>query len=187
MTLVMLGALPLAAGVMVPLGRFMRRVSQGMMDENASFTTVLSRALSEIRLVKASNAESREYERGKKAIDGLFRFGVREGKVMSLISPLMSLVMMGILVAIIGYGGVRISSGAMSAGQLVAFILYLIQIIMPISQVTGFLTQLQKARGATQSIMTILDQPEERMQGGRAFPADLPLLHVRRPALRVQG
>ncbi|MGA2478209.1 MAG: ABC transporter ATP-binding protein, partial [Spirochaetia bacterium] len=179
MTLVMLGALPLAAGVMVPLGRLMRRVSQGMMNENASFTTVLSRALSEIRLVKASNAESREYERGRKAIDRLFRFGVREGKVMSLISPLMSLVMMGILVAIIGYGGVRISSGAMSAGQLVAFILYLIQIIMPISQVTGFLTQLQKARGATQSIMTILDQPEERAQGGRAFPADLPLLHVR--------
>jgi ATP-binding cassette, subfamily B, bacterial AbcA/BmrA len=179
MTLVMLGALPLAAGVMVPLGRLMRRVSQGMMNENASFTTVLSRALSEIRLVKASNAESREYERGRKAIDGLFRFGVREGKVMSLISPLMSLVMMGILVAIIGYGGVRISSGAMSAGQLVAFILYLIQIIVPISQVTGFLTQLQKARGATQSIMTILDQPEERTHDGRELSGEGEPLHGR--------
>ena len=178
MTLLMLSALPLTAGIMAPLGKLMRRVSKGMMDENARFTSVLSRALSEIRLVKASNAESREYERGKNAITGLFRFGLREGKVMSLISPLMSLVMMAVLVAIIGYGGVRISTGAMSAGSLVAFILYLIQILMPISQVTGFITQLQKARGATQSIMHILDQPEERPDAGRALPPGLTALHV---------
>ena len=167
MTLVMLGALPLAAVVMVPLGRFMHRISKATMDENARFTSVLSRALSEIRLVKASNAEGREHARGNAAIKGLFGFGIKEGRVMAMITPLMSFVMMALLVVIIGYGGVRISSGAMSAGGLVAFILYLIQILMPITQITTFVTQLQKAQGATESIVGILDAPEEKLDGAR--------------------
>jgi ATP-binding cassette subfamily B protein AbcA/BmrA len=170
MTLVMLAALPIAAAVMVPLGRTMRRISKGTMDENAKFTSVLSRALSEIRLVKASNAEPREYQRGKGAIQGLFRFGLKEGRINAMIMPLMSFVMMALLVVIIGYGGVRISSGAMSAGGLVAFILYLIQVISPIGQITGFFTQMQKARGATESIVAILDEPEEKADEGLPVP-----------------
>jgi len=172
MTLVMLGAIPVTAGIMVPLSGVIRRIAQGTMDENARFTSVLSRALAEIRLVKASNAETREYDRGTSAINGLFRFGLREGRVMSFLGPLMSLVMMSVLAVIIGYGGARISSGVMSAGQLVAFIMYLIQIMMPISQVTGFVAQLQKARGATLSILGILGQPEERTAPGLTLPAE---------------
>lgn len=172
MTLVMLGAIPIAAGVMAPMSGVIRRIARGTMDENARFTSVLSRALAEIRLVKASNAETREYERGTGAIRSLFRFGLREGRVMSFLGPLMSLVMMSVLAGIIGYGGARISSGAMSAGQLVAFIMYLIQIMMPITQVTGFVAQLQKARGATLSILRILDQPEERTAAGLALPKE---------------
>ncbi|HET6487322.1 MAG TPA: ABC transporter ATP-binding protein, partial [Spirochaetia bacterium] len=165
MTAVMLGALPVTALVMVPLGRVMRRVSKGTMDQTARFTEVLSRVLSEIRLVKSSNAEDREYRRGRGAIDALLALGLREGRVQSVISPIMSFVMMGLLVAIIGYGGVRIASGAMSAGELVAFILYLIQIVMPITMITTFFTQLQKARGATESITALLDEPEETERG----------------------
>ena len=178
MTVVMLAALPVTAAIMVPLGRVMRRVSKGTMDETARFTDVLSRVLSEIRLVKSSNAEGREYARGRGAIDGLFRLGLREGRVTSLITPLMSFVMMALMVVIIGYGGVRIASGAMSAGELVAFILYLIQIVMPISMITAFFTQLQKARGATESITALIDEPGEQ-PGGLPVPSEENALSVR--------
>ena len=73
---------------------------------------------------------------------------------------------MSVLVAIIGYGGVRVSSGELTAGDMVAFILYLIQIIMPMTQLTMFFTQLQKAMGATERISALLEYEEEHIEEG---------------------
>lgn len=73
---------------------------------------------------------------------------------------------MSVLVAIIGYGGVRVSSGELTAGDMVAFILYLIQIIMPMTQLTMFFTQLQKAMGATERISALLEYEEEHIDEG---------------------
>lgn len=176
MTVIMLLVIPLAALVLFPLGNQMFNISKGLQDETASFTAVLSQVLSEIRLVKASNAEAREYENGRKAIARLLRFGIKEGVVQALISPIMSFVLMVLLVVIIGYGGMRVSSGALTAGELVAFILYLIQIVMPMSQLSMFFTQLQKAIGATEHMIAILQAPEEDpMQGKEAGRANLPI------------
>jgi ATP-binding cassette subfamily B protein AbcA/BmrA len=165
MSLVMLVSVPVAVLIMRPLGNLMMKVARRTMDENAKLTTILSRVLSEIRLVKASNAEAREYGEGKKAIDRLYVFGVKEGKITALVGPAMSFVMMALLVIIVGYGGARVASKALSAGDLVAFILYLIQIIMPVTMLTNAVNQLQKARGATQSIIALLRAPEEPREG----------------------
>lgn len=177
MTVVMLSVIPLAALFLVPLGRQMYKISKGLQEETASFTTVLTQVLSEIRLVKSSNAETREYDNGKKGITSLFRFGLREAKVQALIAPLMFLVMMMLLVIIVGYGGMRVSSGALTAGELVAFILYLIQIVMPMSQITTFFTQFQKAIGATERIIEMLDAEEEDHVSGQDIKrSDLPII-----------
>jgi len=166
MTLIMLAAIPLAIGVLVPIGKTMRKIAKGTMDENASFTTSLARVLSEIRLVKSSNAETREYEQGDESISHLYRLGLREGRAFALVSPVMSLVMMALLVAVVGYGGAQVAAGRLSAGGLVAFILYLVQTIIPVVQITNFATQLQKARGATENLVALLDEPEESLDTG---------------------
>lgn len=169
MTAVMLAAIPLAILILVPLGKAMRGIATATMSENARFTGVLGRVLGDIRLVKASNAEPRELKRGEEAIRGLFSLGMKETRINALVAPLMGLVMMLLMVVIVGYGGVLVSSGAFSAGALVAYILYLIQIIMPISQIAQFVTQFQKARGATDSLNQILELPEEP-EGGLPLP-----------------
>ncbi|WP_238651233.1 ABC transporter ATP-binding protein [Paenibacillus piscarius] len=165
MTLVLFAVLPLSALILMPLGRQMYKISKGTQDETASFTAVLSGVLSEIRLVKASGAEQKEYEAGRQGIMNLLSFGLREGKVSALISPLVSFVFMMLLVVIIGYGGMQVSSGALTAGELVAFILYLIQIIMPLTQLTQFFTQLQKAKGASERMIETLAAEEEVYEG----------------------
>ncbi|PWW08547.1 ATP-binding cassette subfamily B protein AbcA/BmrA [Paenibacillus cellulosilyticus] len=182
MTLVMLTAAPLLMLVMVPLGRKMHLVSKSMQDETAQLSGVLSQVLSEIRLVKASNAEDREFESGMKGIRNMFKLGLSEGKVQALIGPLISLIMMLMLVIIIGYGGFRVSSGALSAGDLVAFILYLFQIMMPASQIAMFFTQMQKAIGATERINETLIDTEEVLETGVVLTgANKPIVadHVR--------
>ncbi|MCK2005261.1 ABC transporter ATP-binding protein/permease [[Brevibacterium] frigoritolerans] len=161
MTLLMFTAIPLSVLILMPLGKKMHKISKGMQDETASFTAVLQQVLTEIRLVKASNAEASEYQNGQKGIQKLFQFGLKEAKIQALIAPLMSFIMMALLVLILGYGGMRVSSGALTAGALVAFIMYLFQIIMPMAQLASFFTQFQKATGATERIISILDSVEE--------------------------
>jgi ATP-binding cassette, subfamily B, bacterial AbcA/BmrA len=69
---------------------------------------------------------------------------------------------MTLLVIILGYGWMRVSTGALTAGDLVAFIMYLFQIVMPMGQLAAFFTQFQKATGATERrIISILDSAED--------------------------
>lgn len=171
MTAIMMIAVPLTIAVIVPLGRQMHKISKGLQEETASFTTLIQQVLSEIRLVKSSNAEPLELEKGKQGIGRLFGYGVKEATVQAIISPIMSLVLMILLVVILGYGALRIASGALTSGDLVAFILYLFQIIMPMVQFTMFFTQLNKAKGATDRIIDTLRQDEERYQIGEQAPS----------------
>lgn len=178
MTLIILAAIPVTAAVLVPLGRIMLQISRRLQDETADFTTVLNQVLSEIRLVKASNAEERETRVGEKAIQGLLKLGIREGKIQAFIGPIISFVMMGLMVLIIGYGGMRVSSGALSAGDLVAFILYLVQIIMPMNQITMFFTQLQKSVGATERIVSILEDGQENVSEGKTLSGPIQTIEL---------
>ncbi|MGY5388919.1 multidrug resistance ABC transporter ATP-binding protein/permease BmrA [Bacillus spizizenii] len=176
LTLLVLVVVPLAALILIPIGRKMFSISRETQDETARFTGLLNQILPEIRLVKASNAEDVEYGRGKMGISSLFKLGVREAKVQSLVGPLISLVLMAALVAVIGYGGMQVSSGELTAGALVAFILYLFQIIMPMGQITTFFTQLQKSIGATERMIEILAEEEEDTVTGKQIEnAHLPI------------
>ena len=137
MTLLLLTVIPLSVLILVPLGRkcirFQKRFKmKQLLQVNAS---IIRNSFSEI-----FEHRKREYETGNKGIEKLLQFGLKEGKVQALISPVMSFVLMALLVIIVGYGGMRVSSGALTTGELVAFILYLVQIIMPMSQLSMFFT-----------------------------------------------
>ncbi|WP_018395223.1 ABC transporter ATP-binding protein [Bacillus sp. 37MA] len=166
MTLLMLISVPITLVIMIPLGRQMAKVSRGLQDETATFTGHIQQTLSEIRLMKSSTAEQNEEARGLTGIEKLLGFGLKEARIFALIAPIMYLVIMVVIVMIIGYGGMRVANGSMSTGSLVAFLLYLFQIIMPITSFAMFFTQLQKAKGATERIIDILELSLEDGQDG---------------------
>lgn len=166
MTLMMLLAVPITAAVMIPLGAKMAKVSKGLQDETATFSGMIQHTISEIRLMKASTAESVEKQKGVTGIGKLLQFGLKEARIFALIGPLMYTVMMLVIVVIIGYGGIRVAEESMTTGSLVAFLLYLFQIIFPITSFAMFFTQLQKAKGATERIIKILDSDDEAGQEG---------------------
>lgn len=166
MTLIMLISVPITVAVMMPLGSKMAKISRGLQDETATFTGTIQQTISEVRLMKSSNAESFEETRGIQGINTLLKFGLREAKIFALVGPIMHTVIMIVIVMIIGYGGIRVANGTMTTGSLVAFLLYLFQIIFPITSFAMFFTQLQKAKGATEKIIEILELPLEQGQDG---------------------
>ncbi|ALC87627.1 multidrug ABC transporter permease [Bacillus sp. FJAT-22090] len=164
MTLIMLISVPLSLVIMMPLGSMMHKVSKATQKEMASFSGLLGRVLSEIRLVKSYRAEKTETTNGNNAIQNLYQFGLKEAKIQAFIAPFMTLIMMGILVVILGYGGVQVSKGSLSAGDLVAIIFYLVQIIVPFAQMATFFTSFQKAVGATDRIQEIFLMKSEAVE-----------------------
>ncbi|WP_243296723.1 ABC transporter ATP-binding protein [Bacillus litorisediminis] len=178
MTLLMFIAVPISILFIAPLGSKMSKISRSLQDETASFTANVQQTLSEIRLMKASNAEKNEERKGLAGIEKLVLIGLKEGKIFSLIGPLMYLVVMVVIVIIIGYGGIRVADGTMSTGSLVAFLLYLFQIIYPITSFTLFFTQLQKAKGAADRIIGILDEEVEPGQSGKEMDITNQEIHV---------
>ncbi|PID01210.1 multidrug ABC transporter permease [Sporosarcina sp. P2] len=165
MTIIMLISVPVSMVILYPLGRLMHKVAKATQAEMAKFSGHLGRVLGDIRLVKAYRAEPTEGEKGKVAIQSLFRYGLKEAKIQAVISPIMMLTMMGILVVILGYGGAQVARGALSAGTLVAIIFLLFQIIVPVAQMARFFTSFQKAVGATERIQEILQMDSEPAGG----------------------
>jgi ATP-binding cassette, subfamily B, bacterial AbcA/BmrA len=170
MTLIMITSVPLALLIIMPLGRKMYKISKATQDEMAGFSGNLGRVLSDIRLVKAYHAETAEENKGKKGISHLFEFGLKEARIQAVISPFMTFIMMLVLVILIGYGGVRVASGTLTAGSLVAIIIYMFQIVVPFAQMASFFTAFQKATGATERIQEILVL--DRENNGKDLPVD---------------
>lgn len=169
MTLFMLLGVPAALLILWPLGSRMFAVSRTMQDETAHFQGDLGRVLTEIRLVKSSLAEHAEHEQGRRRIGKLFDYGLREARIMAVVTPMMMSVMLLVLVLLIGYGGVRVAEGTLTGGELVGIILYMFQIVMPFTQMASFFTQFQKALGASARITEIMrEQPEATTGTGEA-------------------
>ena len=169
MTVLLLVAVPLTIFVTYPLGEKMYDLSKANQDELAGFGGRLSRILSNIRLVRASQTEQQELAGGKEQIQQLYKYGIREAKIVALLEPLMTLMMMVVLIAIFGYGGSQVASGEISSGELVAIMIYLVQIIVPFTQMATFFTDLQKTLGATERIVETLGESREE-QDGKAVP-----------------
>lgn len=165
MALIMFIAVPLSIAIMIPLGRRMSKISRALQKETAEFSGSLQETLSEIRLMKSFNGEQFERNKGQQGILNLYHFGMKEAKINAVLSPLMSTVMMLVIIIIIGYGGVRVADGTLSIGKLVAFLLYLFQIIMPMTTFGLFFNEYNKALGATERIMDIIKLENEPDNG----------------------
>lgn len=162
LTLIMFVSLPISIAVIMPLGSRMQKISKKLQDETAVFTGSIQETLSEIRLMKSFNAESYEQQKGSRGINQLYKYGMKEAVINALLSPIMYTIMMFVIILVIGYGGLRVADGTMTIGTLVAFLLYLFQIIMPMTMFAMFFTEYNKALGATGRIIGILDMEDEK-------------------------
>lgn len=172
MTLLIFLAIPIGASIMIPVGKKIFEISKNTQDETANFSAEFGQVLSSSALVKASNAEAHAVKEINGGVNRLFTYGKREAKVQAVIQPIVSLVIMGLIMGIIAYGGYRVSNGSLSAGTLIAFIMYLFQVMGPIISFGTFFTSMQKVKGATERIMLLLKEPIEDLDKGEQIVVD---------------
>lgn len=162
MTLMTFLILPIFIGIMVPLGRKMGKISRDTQTEISRFSGILGRVLTEMKLVKVTTSEEKELEKTKGTLLGIYDLGLKEAKIRAIISPLSGVIMTLTVAVILGFGGIRVSSGAITAGTLVAMIFYVVQLSAPILNFSMFLTDYKKAVGASERIYEIYQEEAEK-------------------------
>lgn len=118
---------------------------------------VLREQISGIRVVRAFVREPEETARFGQANDDLTDSGLHTGRLMAVMFPTVMLTINLSSVAVLWVGADRIDAGSMELGSLVAYLSYLVQILMAVVMATFMLSQVPRASVAGERIVEVLD------------------------------
>ena len=141
--------------------RQVRPASKQAQARIGEMTAAVERAITAARTIRASNAQERETAEVTAAADAAYRAGLRIARLQAFVRPAGSVAVQGAFLLVVGVGGARVSSGRLTVGDLVAFVLFLFFLVMPLGQALNAYTQLQAGSGALQRIEEVLDLPDE--------------------------
>ena len=147
--------------IIVPLGRVMQKISTNTQSEIANFSGLLGRVLTEMRLVKVSNTERLELDNAHTNLKKIYRLGLKQAKISAVVQPISGVVMLLTIAIILGFGALEIGTGAITPGTLIAMIFYVIQLSMPLINLSTLVTDYKKAVGASSRIYEIMQEPIE--------------------------
>lgn len=167
MCLAMLVTVPIVLVIMIPIFSFGTRVGHQRQDALAEFNGIASETLSEIRLVKTSNAEKQVQEQAESEINKLFRVGKKEAIFDAAMQPIMMMVMMSMIFGLLAYGMHRIAIGAMEVGTLMSFLMYLFNLIGALPSIATLFTEMAKAAGSTKRVQELLNEEPEDFESGK--------------------
>lgn len=143
------------------LSRRVREASHQAQEKVGAVAAAVERAISSVRTIRAAGATEREIASVDEEAEGAWRMGVQVAKISALIVPIAGIAMQVSFLVVLGVGGYRVASGAITVANLVAFILFLFMMILPLGQAFGAVTSVNLALGALGRIQEILDLPDE--------------------------
>ena len=149
---VLLVAVGLIVGRMLPLFR-------SYQDRLDAINRVMREQLTGIRVIRAFVREGAETERFEEANTDIARVGERVGQLFVLLFPLVMLVLDVTIVGVIWFGGHRVGDGDVEVGTLIAFMSYLMQILMGIVMASFMTIMIPRAAVCAERISEVLATP----------------------------
>ncbi|MCS5716481.1 ABC transporter ATP-binding protein/permease [Herbiconiux sp. CPCC 205716] len=138
-----------------------RVASRRQQEKVGDLAAAVERSISAIRTVRASNATERETAAVEADARGAWEMGVKVAKISALVVPIAGIALQVSLLVVLGVGGFRVASGAITIASLVSFILFLFMMIMPLGQAFGAINSVNQALGALGRIQEVIDLPIE--------------------------
>jgi ATP-binding cassette, subfamily B, bacterial MsbA len=143
------------------MGRRIRDISREAQDAQGEAVGVLQEAIAEVRVVQAFTRE--EYEAARFHEKLLFTFSktIERARIAATMFPIIGFLGFFSSIVVLWYGGHEVARGEMTAGMLVAFLLYMNMVAGPVGMLAGQWTQVQQAFGAADRIFALLDTAPE--------------------------
>jgi len=145
----------------VSLSGRIRVASKQQQEKVGDLAAAVERSIGAIRTVRAANATEREITLIEEDARGAWRAGLRVARISALVVPIAGIALQVSLLVVLGVGGYRVASGAISVASLVSFILFLFMMIMPLGQAFGAINSVNQALGALGRIQEVISLPSE--------------------------
>ncbi len=159
LTLTTLGVVPLVVGTAVLLGRRLRRMSTGVQDKVADATAVAEEAFSQIRTVQSFVQEPAERRRFASRLGLVVEQAIARARVRGVFFAAITFATFGAVVFVLWQGGLLVLEGRLTAGTLIAFLLYTVSIAAAVGALASFFSSYQESVGAAERVFQLLETP----------------------------
>jgi len=157
LSLVLIAILPILAIIIFWVAKKSMALFKSMQIRVDKLNLVLREYLTGIRVIRAFNRETYEKDRFHKSNLDLTETAKKVNILMAILMPLMILILNMTIVAIIWLGSIRIDSGNMQVGDLMAFIQYASQIMFSLIMVSMIFIMIPRASVSAIRINEVLD------------------------------
>lgn len=173
LALIMLGTLPVIIVIAVIFGKFIKRFSKEAQDEAANSNVILEEALMGISNVKSFTNETFMLTKFKKVIDSIRALNIKSGLWRGVFISFIIFTMFGAIVFVI-WQGLLMTQGAdpeLARGDFFSFIMFTVMMGASFSALPDMYANIQKAVGATENLMTIIETESElELNNGKLTP-----------------
>jgi ABC-type multidrug transport system fused ATPase/permease subunit len=173
LTLFMLAVLPFVIILAIIFGTKIRKFSKSVQDASASSNVIVEQSLSAIATVKAFTNENIERKKYEKSTDKVAQLAISAGILRGGFASFLILGLFGALVLVVWKGTSLISSGELDPGQLFSFVIYSGFIGGSMGGIADVYGRLQKAIGATEGIVNILEEKIEENSSNQNLDIDI--------------
>ena len=161
LTVLCLIIVPLVSYVIKFFGRKLHTSGRVVQECLADVTSMLQETIQGVRIVRSFNRGSYEEKRFEKINRSSFSATVRSIRQQSQMTPFVEFLAAIAVCAIIWYGGVSVIDGVMTTGELIAFLIYAINLANPTRRVAESVGNIQKSLAAADRVFAILDEQPE--------------------------
>jgi len=164
--------LPLVGQAIKIFGKKLRTSSRNVQERTADITSFLQESISSVRIIKSFAREDYEIDRFQKENSHNFRAQMKNSQIMATLTPVIEFLAAIGVTLIIWYGGKEVIDNNLTAGSLIAFLMYAINLTNPLKRLSRVYGNIQKALSAADRVFEVLDtKPEiEDMPGAIALP-----------------
>ncbi len=153
--------LPILVLPAAAFGRRVRRLSRAAQDELAHVNVVAHESLDAIKTVQAFTHETLDQLRFAEAVSLALRAAQRRILAESLLASVIILLILGLINGVLWIGARDVLAGKMTAGELTAFVFYAVLMASSLGALSGAWTQLQRASGAAERLLELLNVSPE--------------------------
>lgn len=161
LSLLMLAIVPVVIVAAHFYGRYVRRLSTRVQDQLAEANSVLEETLSAIRIVQSFVREEYERARYRDRIQDSLRLAVKRAVANGGFIAFIILVVYSGIAVVLWFGSRMVVAGQMTAGDLIAFVLYTFFVGGAVGGMTELYGQFNQAIGATRRVFELLDTRAE--------------------------
>lgn len=151
---------PVVLWFMDYFGKKIRKNGGEIQECTAELTSVLQETVSSARVIKSFVREDYEIDRFDNQNKENFYANMKNIKLNALLTPTVEFVAAVGVTVVMWYGGRSVIDGDITAGALVAFLVYAVNIANPIKRLTKVAASIQKALASGDRVFGILDLPE---------------------------